>query len=124
MLRSLIYLLITSFYISFRKNVDVKQKQDNHVYEQTYDVPLIDAKYIVRVSETVFTINYNFWFIPSVKRCIYRADLTYKVNGVIKNVFTAYYPSLIKGNSVDPLYPLVVVSSTHLENFLTKEQNL
>lgn len=124
MFRSLIYLLITSIFIAFRKNVIVKQYPDHNQYSQTYDVPAISAQYIIHVSETLVVIDYRFWFIPKIKRYIYRADLKYLIDGVLDKEYIQHYPRLVLGRVMDPIYPLVVVSSTHMENFLTKEQNL
>ena len=125
MLRSLLRLFITSVFLSIRRHVDATKIDDNHVYEQTYEVLTLSAQYRVRVSETLYLINYNNWFLPTVKRRIYKADLRYLVNGKVVNVFTDYYPRLgLRVIALDPLYPLVVVAHKHLDNFLTKEHKL
>ena len=125
MLRSILRLFITSIFLSFRRHVDATKIDDNHVYEQTYEVLTLSAQYRVRVSETLYLINYNNWFLPTVKRRIYKADLKYLVNGKVVNVFTDYYPRLgLEVIALDPLYPLVVVAHKHLDIFLTKEYKL
>ena len=104
MLRSLLRLFITSVFLSIRRHVDATKIDDNHVYEQTYEVLTLSAQYRVRVSETLYLINYNNWFLPTVKRRIYKADLKYLVNGKVVNVFTDYYPLLGLGvMALDPL---------------------
>ena len=125
MLRSLLRLFITSIFLSVRQYVDVVKIDDNHVYEQTYEVLTLSAQYKVRVSETLYLINYNNWFLPTVKRRIYKADLKYLVNGKVVKAFTDYYPLLGLGvMALDPLYPLVMVAYKHLDIFLTKEHKL
>lgn len=124
MLRSLFRLFLSSMYLSFRQNVTVSCVEDNYVYEQTYRVSDINAEYKIRISETLFTVNYNLLILPNLKRVIYDADLTYIVNGVVSKKFRAQYPRLTLGGDLDPLYPLAVVASTHLEIFLTTEEKL
>lgn len=125
MLRSILRLFITSIFLSIRRHVDATKIDDNHVYEQTYEVLTLGVQYKVRVSETLYLINYNNWFMPTIKRRIYKADLKYLVNGKVVKAFTDYYPLLgLKVIALDPLYPLVVVTHKHLDNFLTKEHKL
>lgn len=125
MLRSLLRLFITSIFLSIRRHVDVTKIDDNHVYEQTYEVLTLGVQYKVRVSETLYLINYNNWFLPTVKRRIYKADLKYLVNGKVVKAFTDYYPLLGLGvMALDPLYPLLMVAYKHLDIFLTKEHKL
>lgn len=124
MLRSLFRLLLSSIYLSFRQNVTVSREPDKYVYEQTYRVSEINAEYKIRISETLFVVDYNFRLLPKLKRVIYDADLTYIVNGVVSKKFRAQYPRLTLGGGLDPLYPLAVVASTHLETFLTTEEKL
>jgi hypothetical protein len=105
--------------------VDATKIDDNHVYEQTYEVSTLGVQYKVRVSETLYLINYNNWFLPTVKRRIYKADLKYLVNGKVVKAFTDYYPLLGLGvMALDPLYPLLMVAYKHLDIFLTKEHKL
>ena len=125
MLRSLLRLFISSIFLSIRRKVNVDSIVDNHVYEQTYDVIAMGVRYKFRISENIYLINYNCWFLPTLKRKIYKADLKYLVNGKVVNVFTDYYPRLgLRVIALDPLYPLVVVAHKHLDNFLTKEHKL
>lgn len=124
MLRSLFRLFLSSIYLTLRQNVTVSRLPDKYVYEQTYRVPDINAEYNIRISETLFIINYNFRLFPKLKRVIYDADLTYIVNGVVSKKFRAQYPRLTMGGGLDPLYPLAVVASTHLETFLSTEEKL
>lgn len=124
MLRSLMRLFISSIFLSIRRNVDVTTILDNHVYEQTYDVLTMNAQYKVRISETIYLINYNSWFIPTIRRRMYKADLNYFVNGKVAKVYTEHYPRLTLLGGLDPLYPLVVVAHKHIDNFLTLEYKL
>lgn len=124
MLRSLLRLFVSSIFLTARRHVDVTKVDDNHVYEQTYEVLTLSAQYIVRVSETIYVINYGNWFLPAVKRRIYKADLKYLVKGKVVNVYTEHYPRLGLGIAFDPLYPLVLVAHKHLDNFLMKEYKL
>ncbi len=124
MLRSLLRLFISSIFLSIRRKVNVDSIVDNHVYEQTYDVIAMGVRYKVRISENIYLINYNCWFLPTLKRKIYKADLNYFVNDKLVKVYTEHYPKLTLGFGFDPLYPLVVVAHKHIDNFLTMEYKL
>lgn len=124
MLRSLLRLFISSLFLTIRRRVDVTKIVDNHVYEQTYDVLTMNAQYKIRISETIYLINYNSWFLPTLQRRIYKADLNYLVCGEVAKVYVEHYPRLGWGFALDPLYPLVVVAHKHLDNFLTMEYKL
>lgn len=121
MLRSLLRLLYTTVYLSFRTNATTDIEYGSDVYEQTYNVGDDDAKCKITVSEIVFIINYNLFFMPKIKRKLYKADLVYSKNGVIERTFTGHYPKLNIGRGIDPNYSFIIIASLHLDLFFTSE---
>ena len=60
--------------------------------------------------------------IVSTPQEIYQADLTYSSVGKEDVQFTAHYPALTLLGAFDPLYPMSIVASLHLDAFLEMEK--
>ena len=121
MLRSIIRSYTTALLLSFRSKVDIRKNISSRVYEQTYAVPQTEDRYKIKVSETEFVVHYKFLFIK-INRKIYQADLTYSSAGKEDVQFTAHYPALPLLGAFDPLYPMSIVASLHLDAFLEMEK--
>lgn len=121
MLRSIIRAYATAIFLSLRGSVNIRKNFTARVYEQTYAVPETDDRYKIKVSETEFTIKYKFWFFK-INRKAYHAELTYSRPGKEDVVFTDDYPDLTLFGGLDPLYPMSVVASLHLDTFLDMEK--
>lgn len=123
MLRSLLRLLYTNLYLSFRSN-STTTKCDGPLYykEDVYDELVKGVHYTILVTEVIWTVEYNLFFIPNLKRKQYRAELTYFKQGVVDRTFTETYPTLNRGiGLMGPLYPLMVVAEEHIATFFESE---
>ena len=121
MLRSIIRSYATALFLSFRGKVDITKKVSLRTYEQTYAVPQTEARYKIKVSETEFVIKYKFLFLK-ISRKIYQADLTYSSQGRADVKYIAHYPALTLLGAIDPLYPMSIVASLHLDAFMEMEK--
>ena len=121
MLRSILRSYITALFLSFRHKVDIRKNISSRVYEQTYAVPQTDEQYKIKVAETEFVLKYKFLFFK-INRKVYQADLTYSRVGEEDVQYTAHYPTLTLAGVFDPLYPMTIVASLHLDTFLEMEK--
>ena len=123
MLRSLLRLLFTSLYLSFRANATIKKCEGPLYYKvDVYDAMVKGVHYTIRVTEIIWIVEYNLFFIPKLKRKQYRAELTYFKQGVVDRIFTDTYPTLNRGYGLmGPLYPLMVVAEEHIAIFFESE---
>ena len=121
MLRSILRSYITALFLSFRHKVDIRKNISSRVYEQTYAVPQTDEQYKIKVAETEFVLKYKFLFFK-INRKVYQADLTYSRVGEEDVQYTAHYPALTFVGVFDPLYPMTIVASLHLDTFLEMEK--
>lgn len=121
MLRSLLRLLYTTLYLSFRKNVITSKYSGPRTYERTYSEEYADILYTVKVTELTWVVDYRLFYIPKLKRKQYYAELTYIKHGVVDRVFTDTYPKLNWGIGLGPRYPLVVVAGVHIDKFFQLE---
>lgn len=121
MLRSLLRLLYTSLYLSFRANVTTRSFTGPLTWEETYGEVGADIRYIIKVTERIWVVDYQRFYIPKLKQKQYRAELTYIKCGVVDRVFADTYPRLNRGKGLGKLYPLVVIAGEHIDLFFKSE---
>jgi hypothetical protein len=121
MLRSIIAFFYSYLFISLRRHVFVSNITNTRVYEHVYGVPTTDIQIKIKISESLFIVNYGKWAFFRLKRKLYKAELVELTAGITKNTYTAHYPPLSTGFYLDPLYPLAIIAYTHLDEYITKE---
>ncbi len=124
MLRSLLRLLYTNLYLSFRSKAKITKHEGALVYsEDFYDELAKDVHYTITITEVIWIVNYNLYLIPKLKRKQYRAVLTYYVNGEVDRIFKDTYPKLNRGvgSMMSKFYPWTMIAEQHIATFFESE---
>lgn len=95
--------------------------QKNHEYSQR--LPLRGTSIVIdmHVVEMMHVVDYGRWWIPNLKRQIYKATYTKTKDDCVVDKQIGWYPMLNYAGVYDPMYPLMIVGATHIEHCLTLE---
>lgn len=108
------------FWLRSKQRYDVLENQ-----EVSYSVPIKQKDTIVQmhVVELLHSVNYGRWWIPTLRRVIYKATFSKLVRGRVVVVKEGWYPMMNYIGITDPKYPLMIISAAHMERHLSMEKS-
>ncbi|BDH16625.1 MAG: hypothetical protein [Bacteriophage sp.] len=119
---TLLKVLASAIYAHFRRNATIHEIMNHRVFKQTFKVCQTNTNYQVTVEECLYIVDYKRWWIPKLKRQLYKATLEQlHVDEALNRRVIGYYPLLTYDGIYDPLYPLSIVASKHIETHINSE---
>lgn len=111
-----IKLFISAFLSSIRRTANTEILVDDEDFEYAFETQHFN--YHLTVQRTIFKTVYTQWYIPSLKRELFKVTLREVKGLTVNNEYIEYYPRLsLNGRWWDKTYPHLCLASIHISRY-------